>query len=409
MTIKEPYWLKDMKSTINSKMLKDWTAPDDAEIVKRLKRAGAIIIGKTNVPFNLLDYQLWGDIYPEGGNPYNTAHTPGGSSGGSASALASGMTPLELGTDFGGSVRVPAHYCGLYGLKTTEKTIPEHGLGPIPVGAKGHISHMAVAGPMARTVDDLELLWQVIRGPHASDRATPPIAWRDASHSSLSDFNLAWVDGWPGFNVSTPTRTVIKDFVDLLAQRGGKCKNTALIGDLHRRSLALFVRLFPQMIAQGVPGLIRPLIKMQVKNGLLRGMDAFQSELNKGFKLSYNNYIETMGIRAGVVQEWETFFQQYDLLICPVSFGPAYPRCKIGTPISYDGQTLIYVNYVWPYVGCFNATGHPAITIPLGLDRMGLPVGVQVVGPYWSEPELIRFAKLVADFTPGFVAPAGFA
>jgi amidase len=208
----------------------------------------------------LLDYQLWGDIYPEGGNPYNLAHTPGGSSGGSASALASGMTPLELGTDFGGSVRVPAHYCGLYGLKTTEKTIPEHGLGPIQVGAKGHISHMAVAGPMARTVDALELLWQVIRGPHASDRATPPIAWRDASQRSLSDFNLAWVDGWPGFNASRPTRTVIKDFVDLLAQRGGKCENAAPTGDLHRRSLALFVRLFPQMIAQGVPGLIRPLI-----------------------------------------------------------------------------------------------------------------------------------------------------
>ena len=344
----------------------------------------------------------------KGSNPYNLARTPGGSSGGSAAALAAGMTPIELGSDFGGSIRVPAHYCGLYGLKTTEKTIPEHGMGPMPEGVKGYLSHMAVAGPMARTADDLELVWQIIRGPHESDRVIPRIAWSDPSTKSLGDFKIAWVDGWPGYETSQQTRTVMSGFVDLLAQHGGKSEKASPTGDLHRRSLSLFVRLFPQVIAQRVPGFIRPLMKMQIKNSLLKGMDAFQPELNRGFKPGLNNYVETMSIRAGIVSEWESFFKQYDLLICPVSFGPAYERRKIGTPIAYDGQTLIYVNYVWPYVGCFNGTGHPAITIPLGLDKEGLPVGVQVAGPYWGEPELLHFAKLTARYTPGFVKPEGF-
>lgn len=408
MTVKEPYWVKGSKSTLNFKMMQDWVAPEDAVIIDRLKKAGAIILGKTNVPRNLLDYQVWGDIYPEGSNPYNLARTPGGSSGGSAAALAAGMTPIELGSDFGGSIRVPAHYCGLYGLKTTEKTIPEHGMRPTPEGVKGYLSHMAVAGPMARTVNDLELVWQIIRGPHESDRAIPRIAWSDPSHKSLGDFKIAWVDGWPDYEPSQQTRMVIKDFVDLLGQHGGQSEKASPTGDLHRRSLSLIVRLFPQVIAHGVPWVIRPFIKMQIKNSLLKGMDAFQAELNQGFKMGLNNYVETMSIRAGIVSEWESFFKQYDLLICPVSFGPAYERRKIGTPIAYDGQTLIYVNYVWPYVACFNASGHPAITIPLGLDKEGLPVGVQVVGPYWSEPELLHFAKLTARFAPGFVKPAGF-
>lgn len=408
MTVKESYWVKGTPCTSNFKMTKDFVSPEDGAIVKRLKEAGAILIGKTNVPLNLIDYQVRGDLYPEASNPYNPARTPGGSSGGSAIALASGMTPLEMGTDFGGSIRNPAHFCGVYGLKPTEKTVSEHGLGPLPKEMKGFISHMAVAGPMARTVEDLELLWRVIRGPYAGDVLTPPIAWRDPGGKSLSDYKIAWVDGWPGYATSTQTQSTIKGFVDRLAGQGGQCEHIAPPNDLHRRTLALFVRLFPQLIAQGMPGFMRPLVNMQLKGGLLKGLNAFQQELSHGFKLGYDNYIETMALRAALVSEWEAFFRRYDVLICPLSFGPAYERRKIGTPITHDGQTLIYVDYVWPYLACFNASGHPAITIPLGLGNEGLPMGVQMVGPYWSEPELLHVAKLVSGFTPGFMRPEKF-
>ena len=155
VTIKEQFWIKGQRSNTNFKMLKDFVAPEDALIIDRIKKSGAIILGQTNVPKNLLDYQVWGDIYPEGKNPYNTEYSPGGSTGGGAAALAAGFTPLELGGDFGGSIRVPANFCGLYGLKPTDKTVPLHGNIPLPKNAKTFLVHMAQAGPLARNLDDL--------------------------------------------------------------------------------------------------------------------------------------------------------------------------------------------------------------------------------------------------------------
>jgi amidase len=408
MTVKEQFWVKGTKCTLNFKMLKDWTAPADALTVERLKQAGAVILGKTNVPQNLLDYQVWGDIYPEGNNPYDLDRTPGGSSGGAAAALAAGLTPIELGADFGGSIRVPANYCGVYGLKPTENTVPQHGMGPVPENSKGFVSHMAQAGPLARTLEDLELVWNIIRGPHESDRTVPRIDWADATGKQLSDYKIAWVDGWPGYETSQSTQKSIKQLVESLEREGARLEQATPPNRLHERTLALYVRFFPQMIAQGVPGLIRSLMKMQIKGSLMKNIDKYHREYDKGFQPSFENYAETLTLRAELVSEWETFFKNYDLLICPMSYGPAFRRCKIGTPITYEGRTMIYVNYVWPYVGCFNASGHPALNMPLGLDPAGLPVGVQLVGSYWSEPNLLNFAKLASPLTPGFVKPAGY-
>ena len=167
-------------------------------------------------------------------------------------------------------------------------------------------------------------------------------------------------------------------------------------------------RLFSQLIPQDVPRFIRPFMKMQMRKGLLNGYKKYKREMNKGFKDSFIYYSESMGIRAGIVDEWEQFFEKYDLLVCPMSYGPAYKRSKTGAPIHYDGKKFVYLDYAWPYLTCFNASGHPGINIPLGLGKEGLPMGVQVVGPYWSEPDLIQFAKLVSEFTPGFIKPEGY-
>lgn len=408
MTIKEQFWLKGQRSTLNSKRLRNWVAPADAQAVTRLRQAGAIIMGKTNVPLNLVDYQVQGQLFPEGKSPYNLEYTPGGSSGGAAAALASGMTPLELGGDFGGSIRIPANYCGVYGLKTTESTIPNHGGGPVPEGSRGQVWHMAVAGPMARTPEDLELAWKVLRGSDPDERTVARIDWRDAGGKSLADYRIAWVDQWPGFPTSAQTSSVIAAFVRSLSGHGASLANDAPTASLHRRSLELYVRLFPQIIAQEVPRAIRPLMKAQLKRGLLKGQRGFDTELRQGFHLGFKNYAETMTRRAATIGEWERYFADHDLLICPMSYGPAFKRCPVGTPIPGDSGSMPYLNYAWPFVACFNATGHPGINIPLGLNEQGLPIGVQVVGPYWSEPDLIQFAKLVAGFTPGFVPPPGF-
>src|SRR6266536_4672806 len=169
VTIKEPIWIANTPSTLNSRRMKDFIAAEDAVLVKRIKSAGAVILGKTNVPVDLRGYQVKGDIYPEGKNPHRVECSPGGSTGGGAAAVAAGMTALELGGDGGGSLRIPAHFCGVFCLKPTDKTIPRYGMVPLPNEARGWLVNMAQPGPLGRSIDDLELLWEIIRGPDPSD------------------------------------------------------------------------------------------------------------------------------------------------------------------------------------------------------------------------------------------------
>ena len=412
VTIKEQFWIKGKHSNTNFKMLKDFVAPEDAVIVDRIRKAGAIILGQTNVPRNLIDYQVNGDLYPEGKNPYDTDYSPGGSTGGGAAALAAGFTPLELGGDFGGSVRVPSNFCGLYGLKPTENTVPLHGNIPLSKNAKTFLVHMAQAGPLARNIDDLELLWKIIVGQHDSDRNIPDINWKQPIKNSLSDHKIAWTDSWPGYETSSQISNAIKSFSEKLIANGCNIEKKIPDETLHTESLKTWVGLFPYIIAQSTPWYIRSIIKMQLYKGLLKGMRSdspqFTKPMNDAFKMSANHYGEVLLQRSLMTQRWENFFEEYDFLICPVAYGPAYKRCKTGNKLSYDGKEMIYVNYVWPYVACFNASGNPSITIPLGIGKEGLPIGVQIVGKYWSEPELINFAKQVAKLTVGFVKPNNF-
>ncbi len=403
MTVKEQFWVKGTKSTLNSKRFKDWEALEDAVVIKRLKDAGAIIIGKTNVAKELLDYQVSGDIYPDCKSPFNQEYSPGGSSGGSSAALASGMVPIELGGDLGGSIRIPSNFCGTYGLKPTENTISGYGLSPKPANARGYLFEMAVPGPMARTLEDLELLWTILRGPDKRDRAIPPIDWKQPDNKVLSDYKVGWVDSWPGYETSQQTKDTIKSFISLLNGKGVETRNAPPRNDLHQRTLDVFSRLSFQMILQDVPWFVRPLMMRSLKRGFLKGM---KTDFWK-FRDTFTDYSELKGRRAQIIEEWETHFEDLDFLVCPIGHGPAYKRCKIGTPINYDGKAVTYINYLWPFNACFNGSGHPAMNIPLGLGKEGLPVGIQLVGAYWSEPDMLHFAKLVAEFTVGFVKPDG--
>lgn len=408
VTIKESFWLKGTSSTNNFSMLKDFIAPEDSVVVERIKNSGAVILGKTNVPRNLLDYQVAGDLYPEGKNPYNTEYGPGGSTGGGAGALAAGFTSLELGSDFGGSVRVPSNFCGLYGLKPTDKTVPLHGNIPLPPKAKTFLVHMAQAGPLARNINDLEVLWKTVVGPHESDRNIPRINWQTPAKTKLSEYRIAFTDGWPGHEASKQVSEAIQQLVNSFTAEGGKAEKKIPDATIHDDSLRVFVSLFPYVIAQGMPWFIRALVKLDLRFGLLKGQKKYWGEMNRSFRMDANAYAEALLSRSLLVKRWEDFFKEYDFLICPVAHGPAYKRCKLGSKITYDGREMLYIDYVWPYNACFNASGHPSLHIPLGLGKEGLPLGVQIVGPYWSEPELIAFGRQLAELTPGFVPPSGY-
>lgn len=408
VSIKEQFWIQGKRSTINAKMHKDFVAPVDAVVVDRIRKSGAVILGHTNISRFLMDYQVWGDIYPEGKNPYNTDCTPGGSTGGGAAAVAAGFSPLELGGDLGGSIRLPANFCGLYGLKPTEKTVPPHGNIPRPKDARTYIVHMAQAGPLARTLEDVETLWKVIVGPHESDRSVARIEWRTSTRKSLSEYKVAWVDGWPDHPVSTPVSGAIRELANNLEQHGCRVENRPPEGNLHEESLNVWMGIFPYMIAQGAPWFVRPLLKMDLNSKVLKGLKKHRKEFDQAFAMSANHYGEMMLRRNMAISRWEHFFRDYDFLLCPSAFAPAYPRTKAGSRLRYEGTEMIYCNYAWPFMACFNASGHPAMNIPLGLGKEGLPLGLQIVGPYWSEPELINFARLASQLTEGFVKPSGF-
>ena len=247
VTIKEQFWIHGKKSTINATLYKDFVAPEDAVVVDRIRKSGAVILGQTNIPRLLLDYQVWGDIYPEGKNPYNTECTPGGSTGGGAAAVAAGLSPLELGGDLGGSIRVPSNFCGLYGLKPTENTVPLDGNVPLPKSAKTFIVHMTQAGPLARTLEDIEILWKVIAGPHDSDRHTAPIAWRTSTKTSLADYKIAWLDGWPDHPVSGQVSHTIKALVGKLEGHGCRTEHRSPEGNVHEESLDLWMGILPHV------------------------------------------------------------------------------------------------------------------------------------------------------------------
>jgi amidase len=412
VTIKEQFWIRGKKSNMNFKMLKDFVAPADAVIVERIRNSGAVILGQTNVPKNLIDYQVNGDIYPEGKNPFDTSCTPGGSTGGGAAALAAGFTSLELGADFAGSVRVPAAYCGLFALKPTENTVPLHGNIPLPKNSKTFLMHMNQAGPLARSLDDVELLWNIIKGPHESDRNIPDINWAKPTSRNLADYKIAWTDGWPGFGVSNTVSNAISDLIEKIKSTGCKAENQIPGNNLHFESLKVYGGLFPYIVSQGTPSFIRTLIKWQLNRGLLNGMpaemDEIKKEMSRAFKFRANHYAEVLLKRSIVTMHWENFFNDYEFLICPISYGPAHKLCKTGGKISYGNKEIVYINYAWPYSACFNASGHPSVAIPLGLSREGLPLGIQIVGKYWSEPELLSFAKKITALTPGFVKPHGY-
>jgi amidase len=406
VTVKEQYLMANTPSTLNSKRMRDFIAPEDAVIVKRIKSAGAVILGKTNVPANLQGYQVQGDIYPEGKNPFGYEYTPGGSSGGGAAAVAAGMTALELGADGGGSLRVPAHFCGVYCLKPTDKTILRYGGLPFPKGARGFLVNMGQPGPLGRSVDDLELLWEIIRGPDPSDFEIAPIDWRPPSGRSLAQLRFAWTDGFEQYVAGAETREQLTALAVRIERAGGRVEKAAPA--IHPRAGEVFVQLLGASLGQDMPWLVRKIFPTFVARGLLKGQPHMVRLLRRTLKMNTQEYAAALGLKRVLVEDIERFFGSHDVLLAPVSYGPAFKRCKEGSPLDFDGTTRPYNDYCWPYVGPFNASGHPALVMPLGTSKDGLPIGVQLIGPYWSEPELLHIAKQLAPLSKGFVAPQGF-
>ncbi len=408
VTIKEMFWVKGSPSTLNAKMF-GFIAPRDGVVVQQIKNAGAIILGTTNVPFMLSDYQTQGEVYPTGNNPYDTTRTPGGSTGGGAAALAAGFTALELGSDLGGSIRVPAAFCGLWGLKPTVGAVnTTQGATPDTVTKFSRFA-LASPGPLARTPEDLELMWNVIRDTKIDERFQRRIDWQPASNKTLGQYKIAWMEDWPregeSVKVSGEVKERLNALLAALQQHGATAEKIApdiIYDDL----VKMFLASFGYMMGEGQPWLLRKFMQMGMQN-MSDGSPNFAAFDASIMDASDAGWNKVQTDRKALIEKWEAFFKQHDFFICPITYGAAFKKCATGSLIpASEGQTVKYMAYV-PYSYIINATGHPAVIIPTGLNAQGLPLALQIVGANYSEAELLHFAKLLQPLTPGFVKPQG--
>jgi len=407
VTVKESFNLAGLKTTVNFPQLKDNVAGEDAFVVRQLRGAGASILGKTNIPTMLSDYQSFGPIYPTANNPYDLTRTPGGSTGGGAAAVAAGLTALEIGSDIGGSIRVPAHFCGVFGLKPTEN-MRMHGEGhvpPVPNSHGGFVA-MASAGPLARTMSDIELGWRLINRPDWSYFSHLPAKPR--VKNALSDYRIAWFDDVDRFECGHETRRVLGSLIQKLESAGVKCEKRPFERSWLDRAHAVWGQLFGSILGQDAPWVVRQVVKFQfARMGKGASID-IAGPVKSGLSLDFKRFSRALKQRVELVQELQRRFDDYDFVISPVAAGPAFAHNPKHTPIELDGRTISYVDYAMPFVTIYNACGNPALVIPAGRSGGGLPIGLQIAAPHYAEDELIHFGTLVERLGATFSPPRGY-
>jgi amidase len=380
-TLKDAHATAGMRTTSGFPPLADHVPQADSTVTARLKAAGGVLIGKTHLPTLLADYQSNNPIFGRTNNPWNIERTSGGSSGGAAVALAAGMTPFEIGTDLSGSIRIPAHFCGVFGLKPTEQRVSLDGLIPgLPPPRSVRI--MSCIGPMARTAEDLALLYRIIAGPDERDTDVQPVPVEELPEIALKNLRIAFAPTFPGLPVALDIRHVIERLAQQLDRAGAVVEQAALPALDFTQDLMSAGELIGMMVG------------------------AFQPEADTA-PTTLAQYLEALHRRDQSMLAWEQFFQSWDALLCPAAMVTAFPHCEPGSPLRVDEQD---VNY-WMVSGhgtLFNYTGHPAAVLPYTQDRAGLPIGVQLVGPRWGESRLLAIASALSAVTGVFRRPPGY-
>jgi amidase len=379
--------------------------------ISRVKDAGGVILGKTNVPFALGDWQSYNEIYGTTNNPYDLGRTPGGSSGGSSAALAAGYGPLSLGSDIGGSLRVPAFHCGVYAHKPTFALVPGRGHTPPPFAPLPIDRDLAVIGPMARSAADLSLLLDAIAGPDPLEAGKayrlelPP-----PRHGALKDFRVLVIDT----DLVMPTDKVVRAMIARLAADLGKAsvkveRESRLLPDFAASS-----RLYMRMLMSFLAASFAPDVYAgaQAAAAALPPSDtSLGAERLRGMVISHRNWLMDDVARARLRAQWRELFKTFDAVICPVMPTPAYPHDHSPEQetrrIKIDGEAHVYLDQLaWP--GIATLPGLPSTAIPTGFSPDGLPIGVQIVGPWLEDRTPLKLAELIEREFGGFKPPPMF-
>ncbi len=382
MTVKEANWVAGTPTTWGMEMWRDWKAPVDALAIARLKDAGAVILGKTNVPPMLADWQSDNPVYGRTNNPWDPARSPGGSSGGSAAALAAGYAPLEFGSDIGGSIRIPAAFCGVYGHKPSYGVIPSRG--HTPPGVDGLDVPLAVIGPMARTAADLALAMDVLAGPTPEEAVGYRLDLPAPRHARLGDFRILILDRHPAAETSTVIAGALNDLGDRLEALGARVdRDSDLLPELSEAQ-ALYGAILNTAMMRGAPGARSP---------------------------STHEWMDLLDQQLAIRRQWGRLFEGFDVVLAPALGVQAFPHDSSpdmgARRLSINGQSTRYFDQLaWP--GMATLAHLPATAAPIGLSEDGLPIGIQIIGPYLEDRTTIAFAGLLEREFGGFRAPPGY-
>jgi len=414
ITVKESFDVAGFVTSSGNPAYADNTALQDSLAVAALREAGAVIVGKSNVPLALADLQSYNALHGVSNNPWDLTRTPGGSSGGSAAALAAGYVALELGTDIGGSIRIPAHFNGVYGHKPTAGLVALRGTG-VPSGRIAD-RDLTVAGPLARTAGDLALALDLLlnRDPLTNKgwKATLP----PARHAQLKDFRVLVIDQWPGSARSLHERLVTERVVERLRTQGAQLSGPADLAPGLLPDLGLSHRVYRSLLGSSLaaPPALSAAAQRRLE-ALSPEDDSADAAWLRAPALQHGAWLQDNEARFALREQWERLFKTFDVVVTPVAPLAAFhhdhsePKDARTYPIAFDDGTRdVRFLDLFHWVGLPVLPGLPATSFPIGLDDQGLPVSVQAVGPYLEDHTTIAFAHLLEQVYGGFVVPPGY-
>ena len=398
ITLKDHAIVKGVRTTQGLPQYWNYRPSKDCELVARLRRAGAIILGRTNVPFGCYDWNCRNPIYPETVNPWDFSRTPGGSSGGAAAAIATGMTPLDMGSDLAGSIRLPSHCCGIFGLRTTDGLLPMNDVDPEDFPPSPSL--LTVCGPMGRSIADIQLMLSVLASDQRQDELPVPKKLRIAHTHTILDITA-----------NEPTQEVIEFFLNKLSKDGhtvtkncrpevdmAECFELWAIIKGHLATISL-----PKLMLTEPFNSILLFYVLQMRMG--GGWIA--KKLRKGFHSSEQDFQKALERLKEIRDQVTKFYDQYDLWMLPNMPGPAFKRTRMNWNFKIDGKKVSYGTYNGTYHCTTALMGTPGLTVPIGFTE-GLPLSLQVHSQAFSDFWLLKVAEQHLEPHADIRWPTGF-
>ena len=408
ISIKDCFKTAGVRTTAGSRSMSDNVPGEDAVAVARLRAAGAVIIGHSNVPVMAGDWQSYNRVFGTTNNPWDLDRTPGGSTGGGAAAIAAGLSFLSLGSDIGGSIRVPSHFCGVYGHKPTLNIVPMRGHIPPPPGTPPEPPPiLPVAGPLARSAKDLKIAVEVLGGPNNEDAKAYQWNLPSARGASLSDYRVGYVLDHPSCPVSSDVKEVIKTGIEALHGKVDMLEEGWPPGVDPVEQYTTYRFLLASVHAES----LRDEEYEETRERALEQDGSYEPIIAKAWTAPHKHFQAEDRNRMAARALWQEYFETHDAFLLPVSFLPAFPhdhshpfwdrRLPTSDGLRRYEDLLFLISFA-------TLTGLPATVAPIGRTRDGLPVGIQIIGPYLEDATPIDVASKISEVVGGFRPPEGY-